>query len=73
MRIYVMTTLLQETLNMEKNLQNNVSERTKVGVRFPNESFFEEIEINIVNFKPDKHFSDEIFGWYNGTYISIKK
>jgi len=58
---------------MEKNLQNNVSERTKVGVRFPNESFFEEIPIDLSKFVPEKEFENETFGRYEGNYISIRK
>jgi hypothetical protein len=45
----------------------------KVLVRFPNESYFIEMEINMDEFKPDKEFDDQIFGWYGDTYISIKK
>jgi hypothetical protein len=47
--------------------------RKKVNVRFPNESFFEEIEINMSEFKPTTEFDDEVFGWYGDIYISIKK
>lgn len=45
----------------------------KILARFPNESFFIEIEINFKYFKKEKEFNTEIFGWYNGLYISIKK
>lgn len=45
----------------------------KMFVRLPNESFFEEIFIDMNLFKPVKEFKDEIFGWYNDLYISIKK
>ena len=46
----------------------------KSWVKFPNESFFEEIQIDLSQFVPEKEFSDEVFGWYKGkTYISIKK
>ena len=45
----------------------------KVLVRFPNESFFEEIFIDMNKFNPEKEFNDEIFGWYGDLYISIKK
>lgn len=58
---------------MEKNLQNNVSEMTKVGVRFPNESYFEEVPIDLNKFKPEKDFENETFGWYKGNYISLRK
>ena len=42
-------------------------------VRMPNESFFSEMEIDMKEFKMEKDFSDEMFGWYQGTYISIQK
>jgi hypothetical protein len=58
---------------MEKNSQNNVSEMTKVEVRFPNESFFQEILIDLSIFAPHKEFDDETFGYYKGNYISIRK
>jgi hypothetical protein len=58
---------------MEKNLQNSASEKTKQMVRFPNESFPIEINFNIEDFHPEKDFGDEVFGYWNGVYISIKK
>ena len=58
---------------MEKNLQNNVSEMTKVKMRFPNESYFNDFTINMNEFKPEKEFNDEVFGWYKNTYVSISK
>ena len=58
---------------MEKNLQNNVSEMTKVKMRLPNESCFDEVPIDINEFKPEKEFKDEVFGWYKNTYVSISK
>jgi len=58
---------------MEKNLRNNVSEMTKVKIRFPNESIYDEISINLNDFKVDKEFDDEIYGWYQNTYVSLKK
>jgi len=44
-----------------------------VGVRFPNESFFEEIPIDLSKFVPEKEFENETFGYYGETYISIRK
>jgi hypothetical protein len=41
-------------------------------VRFPNESEFLEIEINMDEFNTVTIFEHEMFGWYNGMYISIK-
>ena len=46
---------------------------TKVKMRFPNESNHEDILINLSDFKPEKEFKDEIFGWYKNTYVSISK
>ena len=46
---------------------------TKLKIRFPNESFFEELLINLDEFQPVNEFNEEIFGWYKNTYISIKK
>jgi hypothetical protein len=45
----------------------------KVLVRFPNESEYQELIINLDNFEKKNEFGDEIFGWYDGTYIAIKK
>ena len=45
----------------------------KLNIRFPNECFFEEILLNLDEFQPVNEFEEEVFGWYNETYISIKK
>ena len=58
---------------MEKNLQNSASEKTKVKMRFPNESFFDEVTIDMNEFKPENEFDSEVFGWYKNTYVSISK
>ena len=50
-----------------------MSEMTKVKMRFPNESCFDEITIDINEFKPEKEFDTEVFGWYKNTYVSISK
>lgn len=42
-------------------------------VRFPNESSFKEVLIDMSKFKANNEFKDEIFGWYGDIYISIKK
>ena len=55
---------------METNLQNN---KTKVKMRFPNESYFEDVTIDMNEFKPEQEFKDETFGWYKNTYVSISK
>ena len=41
-------------------------------VRFPNEMDFIEMGINMDDFNMVTEFSDQMFGWYKGTYISIK-
>ena len=48
-------------------------EKTKVKMRFPNESHYDDVLINMGDFKPDKEFKDEIFGWWKNTYVSISK
>ena len=58
---------------MEKNLLKSVSEKTKIMVRFPNESVTFEIELDMDEFHPEKDFGDEIFGYWRGVYISISK
>jgi hypothetical protein len=47
--------------------------KQKVEVRFPNECYFEEIEMDLNDFKPVNEFDDEVFGWFRDIYISIKK
>jgi len=44
----------------------------KKNVRFPNESYFTEIEIDMSRFRPEITFGNETFGWYGDLYISIK-
>jgi hypothetical protein len=41
-------------------------------VRFPNESEFVEMEIDMKQFRLVTISREEIFGWYNDLYISIK-
>jgi hypothetical protein len=43
-------------------------------VRFPNEDYYDEMP----NFKMDEfevrsEFDNEVFGWYDGIYIAVKK
>ena len=42
-------------------------------VRFPNESLPIDIDFNMDDFQPEKDFGDEVFGYWNGFYISVKK
>jgi hypothetical protein len=46
---------------------------SKSWVRFPNESCFEEINLDPSEFKPVEDFQEESFGWYKGIYISVRK
>jgi hypothetical protein len=50
-----------------------MSNLVKVFVRFPNESFYEKLIIDINKFKISNEFEQEVFGWYENIYISIKK
>ena len=45
----------------------------KVKMRFPNESYFDEVTIDMNEFKPKNEFDSEVFGWYKNTYVSISK
>ena len=47
--------------------------KTEVLVRFPNESHYEKISIDLSQFNEVKVFDSESFGWYKGTYIALKK
>ncbi len=42
-------------------------------IRFANESFWHYANIDMDLFINSHEFDDEIFGWYDGTYISILK
>jgi len=42
-------------------------------VRFPNCNYANAIEIDMREFKPDKEYDHEIFGYYKDMYISIEK
>lgn len=49
-------------------------ENKNIEVRFPNESFYDKINIkNVVDFKASKKFSDEVFGYLNSSYVAIKR
>jgi len=58
------------TINAKIQMESN---KTEVLVRFPNESSYEKISIDLSQFKGEKSFDDETFGWYKGTYIALKK
>lgn len=40
---------------------------------FPNSEGFEEEILNTTKFQAVNEFSDQVFGWYMGIYISILK
>ncbi len=44
-----------------------------VKIRFACSDFWEDASIDLNEFKPEKEFSDQVFGWYMGEYISILK
>jgi len=45
----------------------------KMSVRFPNESVYEEIKIDLQKFEISNEFEHEYFGWYGDTAIALKK
>jgi len=45
----------------------------KAKVRFPNESYWEELSVDTDLFLARKEFEYEVFGWYKGIYVSILK
>ena len=48
--------------------------KDSIRVRFPNESFYDEINIkNVIDFKISKEFDDEIFGYLDSSFVAIKK
>lgn len=44
-----------------------------IKVRFPNEPYSAPISIDLNEFKVDKEFDDEVFGWYEGEYIAVNR
>jgi hypothetical protein len=54
-----------ELFEQQPNLQ-------EIYVRFPNESYFTLINIDMNQFKPEKIFKECTFGWYGDIYICIK-
>ena len=58
---------------MENTLTNKTVDMKKVKMRFPNESYFDEVTIDMNEFKPKNEFDTEVFGCYKNTYVSISK
>jgi len=59
----------------EEDFSNYQEENTnikKMYVRFPNESNYTLVNINVTQFKPEKTFKECTFGWYGDIYICIK-
>lgn len=50
-----------------------MKENKKRFVRFPNESYFTEIEFDEEKFAPIMEFENEIFGHYGDICLSLKK
>jgi hypothetical protein len=42
-------------------------------VRFANESIHYPIPVDMNKFKFEKEYDDEVFGWYEDSFIAIKK
>jgi hypothetical protein len=42
-------------------------------VRFPNESTYEKVSLDLDFFNLSSEYTDEVFGRYKGTHIFIKK
>jgi hypothetical protein len=45
----------------------------KFSVRFPNESIYEHIKLDLEKFEISNEFEHEYFGWYGGSAIALKK
>jgi hypothetical protein len=43
----------------------------KVKLRMPNELFYDEFDIEPNDFKVDKVFDDQVFGYYRKMYVSM--
>ena len=54
--------------------EEKLEDKEKMWVRFPNESFYDEVyNFNIKDFNMEKKFSDEVFGYWCGGYVVIKR
>jgi hypothetical protein len=45
----------------------------KAKIKLPNESYWDELAINMDDFIISREFEYEVFGWYKGMYVSILK
>lgn len=54
-----------------QNYLKNISK--KLLVRLPNETIYDEINLDLEKFEISNEFDHEFFGWYDGTAISLKK
>jgi len=44
-----------------------------MSIRLPNTDEYVQMEIDMTLFRQDRETDTEIFGWYKGSYIAIKK
>ena len=58
-------------LNEYQKLMENVGEKFKI--RFPNETVYDEIMLDLNNFEVSNEFEHEYFGFYNNEPIALKK
>lgn len=45
----------------------------KTKIRFSCSDFWEDVTIDMSKFESKNEFDDQVFGWYQGEYISILK
>lgn len=46
---------------------------SKIQVRFPNESHYQEVDFDLSMFKVHNVYQDEVFGYFGNMYVSIRK
>lgn len=42
-------------------------------IKFPNDDFYQDLEVDMSKFEIDIEFDDCLFGWYYGIYLEVKK
>jgi hypothetical protein len=42
-------------------------------VRFADDDTYQKLSVNMNEFRLNKEFDDEMFGWYGNLYVAIKK
>jgi hypothetical protein len=58
-------------LNEFQKLMENKGQKFKV--RFPNETFYDDMMLDLNNFEVSNEFEHEYFGFYNNEPIALKK